>query len=344
MPRAVRTALVAVLVLAVAGLAVYTGWVGVEGSHRLVDREGTTRDCRTPEVQFGWEYEAINYDIADDAVLAERNADLADCEYEGTLAGDEVVTEDGIRIAGWYVPAGSGAGPDAPTVVLVHGFKANKSGILRYGEALHEDFNLVVYDARNTGRSTGTQTTAGVFEQRDLTAVLDWLEREKSPEHVGVLGNSLGAATALAAARTDERIEALALDSMHTRIGYQIEARVGAEYWSYPGTTWAIIGAAWVRTGANIGSIDAEDTVVSYGERPMMLIHGTADTEDLPSRTEAFHEQALELGVPVELHWCADSGHNPDAGMPVDVCHDQFGAWTHAFFTEALVTMAAADR
>jgi pimeloyl-ACP methyl ester carboxylesterase len=332
-----RVALAIVLVLAVA-LIGYTGYVGYEGSRRAVDRDGTSTDCRTPDVQFGWDYEAINYDIADDAELQVRNPDVADCAYEGTPAGDEVVTDDGIRIAGWYIPAANGAAPDAPTVVLVHGFKANKSGILKYGAELHETFNLVAYDARNTGRSTGTQTTSGVLEQQDLRAVIDWLERTKGPGQIGVLGNSLGAATALAEARDDPRVDALALDSMHTRIRYQMEARVDAEYVSYFGTTWAIVTGIQLRTGVDVTIIDAEDTIEAYGVRPLLLTHGTADTEDLPERTQAFFDRAVADGIPTELHWCADSGHKAPAGMPAEVCAEEFAAWTTDFFERALVS------
>jgi pimeloyl-ACP methyl ester carboxylesterase len=334
-----RVALVIVLVLAVV-LIGYTGYVGYEGSRRAVDRDGTSRDCRTPQVQFGWDYEAINYDIADDVALEVRNPDLADCAYEGTPAGSEVVTDDGISIAGWYIPAANGAGPENPTVVLVHGFKANKSGILQYGAGLHREFNLVAYDARNTGRSTGTQTTSGVLERQDLRAVIDWLERTKGPSEIGVLGNSLGAATALAEARDDPRVDALALDSMHTRIRYQMEARVDAEYVSYFGTTWAIVTGIQLRTGVDVTTIDAEDTIEGYGVRPLLLTHGTADTEDLPDRTRAFFDDAVADGIPAELYWCPDSGHNAPAGMPAEVCADEFAAWTTDFFERALVSRA----
>ncbi|HEX6129683.1 MAG TPA: alpha/beta hydrolase [Candidatus Limnocylindria bacterium] len=327
---------VAFAMVGIIGLVAYTGYIGYEGSRRLVERDGTSRDCRTPDVQYGWAYEAINYDIADDAELRARNDDLRDCAYEGTPAGDEVVTVDGVRIAGWYIPAANGAGPTAPTVVAIHGFKANKSGILKYTIGLHEDFNLVVYDARNAGRSTGTQTTGGVLEQNDLRAILDWLERTKRPDRIGVLGNSLGAATALAEVREDERVDALALDSMHTRIGYQLEARVDAEYFAYFGTTWAIVSGTWLRTGTDLASIDAEDTIEGYGMRPLLLIHGTADDEDLPERTEAFAEHARSLGIATELHWCPGSGHNAAAGMPAEVCANDFAAWTSQFFAEAL--------
>jgi pimeloyl-ACP methyl ester carboxylesterase len=326
---------IAILVILVIAAIGYAGYVGYEGSRQLVEGRATG-DCRTPEVQFGWSYEAINYDIADDAQLQARNADLTNCSYQGTKAGDEVVTDDGVGIAGWYVPAANGAGPTAPTVVLVHGFTVNMSNILRYGEGLHEAFNLVAFDMRNVGRSGGDKTTAGVLEQKDLRAIIDWLERTKHPSHLGVLGNSLGAATAMAEAVGDPRVEALALDSMHTRLRYQIEARLShAGHPAYPGT-WAIFIGIRIRTGIDVGSIDAEDELPAFGARPMLLTHGTADNEDLPERTRAFYDEAIADGIPAELHLCESAGHNAPAGMPVDVCRDDFGGWVRDFFTRTL--------
>lgn len=324
-----------VAVALVAGIG-YTGYVGYEGSRQLVEGGGSSLDCRTPDVQFGWSYEAINYDIADDALLKSRNTDLTECSYIGTQAGDAVVTDDGMRIAGWYIPAGDGAAPTAATVVLVHGFGATKTGILKYGDGLHERFNLVAFDMRNAGRSSGEVTTGGVLEQKDLRAIIDWLERTKHPSHIGVLGNSLGAVTALAEALQDPRVEALALDSMHTRMRYQVEARLQhAGHPAYPGT-WAIFVAARIRTGVDLGSIDATDEIDKIGQLPVLLTHGTADNEDLPERTQAFYESAVAAGVSIELHWCDGSGHNAPGGLPVDVCRVAFGGWQLSFFTRTL--------
>jgi pimeloyl-ACP methyl ester carboxylesterase len=331
-----RRILLALVALVVVAGAAYTGYVGYEGSRQLVETSTNPGDCRTPEEQFGWAYEAINYDIADDAALKVHNADLTRCSDQGAKAGDAVVTDDGIRIAGWYVPAGNGAGPTAPTVVLVHGFTNTKANILAYGEGLHQHFNLVAFDMRNRGRSTGTQTTGGVLEQKDLRAIIDWVEREKHPTHLGVLGNSLGAATAMAEARDDPRVEALALDSMHTRLSYQIEARLQHNgHPAYPGT-WAIFLGIRIRTGVDAGSIDAADEMGDFVRRPILLSHGTADTEDLPARTQTFYEDARAAGVKIELHWCEGAGHNAPAGMPVAVCHDEFGAWMLDFFSRYL--------
>lgn len=336
MSRRSRLLVVVLAALAVAMLA-YTAYVGFEGSRQLAAGATNYFDCRTPEARFDWAYEAINYDIADDALLASRNEDMADCTtYQGAPAGDVVVTDDGVHIAGWYIPAGNGAGPTAPTVVLVHGFGVNKSHVLAYGEGLHDEFNLVAFDMRNVGRSTGDVTTSGVLERNDLRAIIDWLERTKRPTHIGVLGNSLGAGTALAEAVDDPRVEAIALDSMHTRFRYQVEARLEhAGHPAYPGT-WAIFVGAWIRTGVDIGSIDAEDEIARIGERPILLTHGTADNEDLPERTQAMYDRAAADGLDVELHFCDGSGHNAPAGMPVVVCREAFGEWMRDFFTRTL--------
>jgi fermentation-respiration switch protein FrsA (DUF1100 family) len=319
------------ILLLLAGIG-YTGYVGFEGSRQIVNvDEARNRDCRTPDVLFDWEYEAINYDIADDATLKADNPDMSDCSSQGAKAGDEVVTTDGVRIAGWYVPAANGAGATAPTVILVHGFSTNKSGVIRYGEGLHESFNLVAFDMRNGGRSTGTQTTAGVLEQDDLRAIIDWLVQEKDPTWIGVLGNSMGAATAISEARTDDRVQALALDSMHTRLSFQFEQRLKhAGHPPYPGT-WAIFIGARIRTGLDLGAADPADALADIGDRPILVTHGTADDEDLPDRTRQFVIDAEEAGIPVEVQWCDGAGH----GGVVDVCRDDFATWILDFFTAA---------
>src|SRR5206468_1873130 len=130
---------------------------------------------------YGWAYEAINYPMADDARIRADNRDMTDCASQGVKAGDEVVTSDGIHVAGWYIPAADGASATAATIVLVHGYGQNKTGILHYAPGLHQRFNLVAFDERNGGRSTGSQTTLGVLEQKDVRAMIDWVERVKHP-------------------------------------------------------------------------------------------------------------------------------------------------------------------
>jgi pimeloyl-ACP methyl ester carboxylesterase len=318
--------------LALVGLVGYTGYVGFVGSDQLIHPTGNP-DCRTPLVRYGWSYDPINYAIADDAVLQRENPDMTTCSGQGAIAGDEVVTSDGTRIGGWYIPAGDGGGADATTVVLVHGWGANKSEVLKYAVAFHEKYNVVAFDLRNGGRSSGTETTFGIREQLDLEAIIDWLERTKHPAHIAVMGNSMGGATSVLAAASDQRIEALILDSMHARVvdvvGRRLE--VDAGHPSIPGTP-AIIAGIWLRTGLNLTDADPISFISALGKRPLLLLHGTADANDLPERSaEAILGEAQRAGVPVELHLCQGATH----GHVIDTCPADWARWSTDFLEAA---------
>src|SRR5512135_1350500 len=122
----VVAALVAAAVLLVVGG--YTVYALVPGSDDLL-HPSRSLDCRTPAFQYGWAYEAINYDRASDADLrpvppVQRDPNWT-CGGRPGPAGDVVVTSDGIRLAGWYIPAANGLGPTGPTIVLVPGRSSN---------------------------------------------------------------------------------------------------------------------------------------------------------------------------------------------------------------------------
>jgi uncharacterized protein len=325
-----RTARILVALLVVAGIG-YTAYVGYEGSRQVVElsRERTA-DCRTPDVAFGWDYEAINYDGADDERLASY-PDRLRCPSQGSMAGDDVVASDGTPIAGWYVPA-QNAPEQAATVILVHGHGATKSAVLAHAAGLHAGFNLVFVDLRNGGRSGDTQTTMGVLEQLDVRAIVDWLEREKRADRIGVLGDSMGAATALALAVEDSRVDALILDSVHRSLSDNLAQRLSASgHPAYPGV-WAILAGAHLRTGVDLTSADPVATIARYGDRPLLFIHGTADAEDLPVSVEGLLRAARNGGTSGRIEWCEGATH----GQPAHHCPDAYGEWTASFFTDAL--------
>ncbi len=302
---------------------------------------GLVGDCRTPMSRYGWPYEAINYDPADDAVLQRDNPDMGECSTQGAKAGGDIVTSDGIHVGGWYIPAGDGIGADGPTVVLVHGWGANKSEVLKYAVAFHATFNVVAFDLRNGGRSSSSPTTFGVREPRDLEAVIDWLVRTKHPAHIAVMGNSMGGATAVLAAATDQRIEALILDSTHARVvdvlGRRLEVNEGQP--SIPGAP-AIIAGIWLRIGVNVMDADPISSISALGDRPLLIIHGSADQHDLPQRSALANQaEAERAGVPVELHFCEGATH----GRVIDTCPTDWARWSVAFLGRAFGLPVAGD-
>ena len=327
--RRIRRGVVALLAAtALVGLTGYTAYVGVIGSDQLIHPTGNP-DCRTPLVRFGWTYEAVNYDIADDAVLQAQNPDMAHCASQGATAGTEVVTTDGVPIAGWYIPAADGAGPTGTTVVIVHGWDANKSEALKYAVPLHAAFNAVVIDLRGGGRSGAADSTFGPREKLDIEAVIDWLQRTKHPAHIAVMGNSMGGGAAALAAAGDPRIEALILDSTHAHVANIFERRleVDAGHPSLPGTP-AILAAIWLRMGLDLMEADPIAAMPALGRRPLLLLHGAADVNDLPAASvDAIYRAAQDAGVPVERRLCPGATH----GRVIDTCPAEWGQWIVGF-------------
>jgi dienelactone hydrolase len=321
--------LIGAVVFGLLGVGTWSGYSGVVGAEEMVNPTGKWPHCETPASKYGWDYEAINYDKADDVRMAAADPDLRDCVTQGTTAGSDVVTIDGISIAGWYIPAASDTGPRGPTLLLVPGWKSNKSEILKYAPPLHTAFNLLLIDLRNGGRSGATLTTWGFRESLDVRAMVDWLVRTKDPSWIGGVGNSMGAATLLAEAVGDPRLKALILDSMHASVAATLGDGIEFEQHlpGYP-TAWAMVATTSVRIGADLTSIDPVRTITQLGDRPVLLLHGTADMLDRPERSaERTVAAARQAGVPVLLQYCEGATH----GAVIDRCPEQWASWVDDF-------------
>jgi pimeloyl-ACP methyl ester carboxylesterase len=101
---------------------------------------------------------------------------------------------DGTELAVYVVGA-----PEAPTVVLIHGFSADLTLWHYQWKALSENYRVVLYDQRGHGRSgpgVGGDYSLEALG-RDLRAVLD---AEGGAGPVGLMGHSLGGMTILSLA------------------------------------------------------------------------------------------------------------------------------------------------
>jgi pimeloyl-ACP methyl ester carboxylesterase len=320
------------IVALLVALVAYLGYVGFVGSQQVAEPEAPSADCRTPAVAYGWTYEAINYDAETDALLADM-PDPLNCTQHGDPAGPDLLASDGIPLAGWYIPAGNGAAPTGATVVLAHGHGGNKSSMLEVAALLHEGYNLVLFDFRNHGQSGEAATTVGVMEQRDLDAVLDWLEASKSPAAIAVLGESMGGAVAAAEAIGDPRVDALILDSTHATLANALQARLeSAGYpFSLPGA-WSILLGGLVRTGQDMSAVDPVQSIERFGDRPLLIIAGGQDDQLGPHDADDLVTAAQEGGSSVSLQVCAAAGH----GASSSACASDYGSWVLGFLQGAL--------
>jgi hypothetical protein len=111
------------------------------------------------------------------------------------LAFDEVeiATADGERLHAWWVPHRNARG----TLLFSHGNAGNISYRLDSLRLFHQlRLNVLIYDYRGYGRSTGSPGEAGLY--RDGEAVWRWLtdERGMAENRIVAFGRSMGAAIA----------------------------------------------------------------------------------------------------------------------------------------------------
>ncbi len=312
-------------------LVAYFGYVGFEGSRQLTEAPSPSTDCRTPAT-MGWAYEAVNYDQAADAALA-GEPDPTNCTARGALAGDEVTGPGGVGLAAWYIPAGNGAMAAAPTVVIVHGWGSNKSAMLERAAVLHDAYHLLIPDLRNHGQSGDAQTTQGVGEAADLRALLDWLQVQKAPTAIAVLGVSMGGATALAEVDRDERVAGVIVESTHATLANAIQARLERAGYplALPGS-WAILLGSLIRTGVDVSSIDPVLGVRRLDDRPLLLVFGGADDSIGQDDATALATAAEEAGSAVDRAMCEAAGH----GETLQVCPQLWSAAVLGFLERVI--------
>jgi pimeloyl-ACP methyl ester carboxylesterase len=127
---------------------------------------------------------------------------------------------DGTRARGWLLKGAEGA----PAVVLLHRYGADRSFLFNLGVKINETTNYTILwpDLRGHGVAPPvSRTSFGTRESEDLLAALEFLRNAKSDKQnklvgdiYGVYGVELGAYAALKAARADNQIRVLVLDSV----------------------------------------------------------------------------------------------------------------------------------
>ena len=117
--------------------------------------------------------------------------------------------------------------------------------------------------------------------------------------------------------------------SLSAQVGNILETERGHPAW--PGS-WAILTGVSLRIGADINSVDPVGTITRVGDRPVLLIHGSADLVDRPDESaERNLHAAQEAGVPVGLQVCPGAKH----GEVVDTCRAKWERWAVSFMDAA---------
>ena len=122
---------------------------------------------------------------------------------------------DGLWLSGWKLTTDL----QAPWVIVCHGLGTNRADLLDVAAALVQaGYNVLTFDFRAHAESQGRVTSFGWREQHDLEGALAFLgSLPDVPERpCGVYGVSMGGAVAIMVAARDERLAAVAVDSIYS--------------------------------------------------------------------------------------------------------------------------------
>jgi alpha-beta hydrolase superfamily lysophospholipase len=208
-------------------------------------------------------------------------------------AATEFQSASGATIRGWFIAGQPGHG----AVVLMHGVHANRLSMVRRARLLlAQGFAVLLFDFQAHGESTGTRITFGHLEGRDAAAAVAFMRQRAPGERIGVIGSSLGGASALLAPG-GLHIEALVLESVYPDIGSATANRISAVLGAPLGPIVAkpvarlfellmapILGA----TPADLRPIDRMADI----NAPVLVLGGTSDTSTTPDETTAMFDRA----------------------------------------------------
>lgn len=199
-------------------------------------------------------------------------------------------TDDNINISGWFIPAKN---KTAKTIILMHGYPADKGDILPGTLFLHQQYNLFYFDFRYLGESGGSYSTLGKNETLDLLAAIKFLE-SRGIKDVIVWGFSLGGAVALMTAPLSKNISCIISESAYARLDWLANDYYRIPLLKYP---LAQLTRLW---GILFLGYDIKDvSPVQSAEKitvPVLLIHSTHD-QVIPVEHAYALQNALKYNV-----------------------------------------------
>ncbi len=216
-------------------------------------------------------------------------------------------TVDGLTLRGWFIPSEKKA---AKTLILLHGYPADKGNILPALAFLHADFNLLLFDFRYLGESEGSYSTAGAKEVEDLLAAIRFL-KTRGIEEVGVWGFSMGGAVGLMTIDKAPEIRAVVSESSYASLTEMALQLFRVPLLNYP---MAYLIGFWAKLFLGI---DVRD--VSPAEKirnttvPILITHSSTDAVVPFSQAKAL--QGALINNPRAEFWFND-----------DFAHGQMGS------------------
>lgn len=107
--------------------------------------------------------------------------------------------DPGVTLSGRWLPSTT---PSSRTIVMGHGYASRWTSMAPLAQALRQSgYHVFLFDFRAHGRSTGSETTFGLEEGRDIAAAVQYVKTHypQQSQRLFYYGHSMGAAALMAA-------------------------------------------------------------------------------------------------------------------------------------------------
>jgi len=210
---------------------------------------------------------------------------------------------DGGTLEIWYVPAnGSRA-----LVLMFPGYAESKESLLSQAATFHDlGYDTLLVDFRGAGGSSGSDTTLGVRESRDVASGVDYARAQWPDRRIVLYGVSMGAAAVLRAmavegVKPDAAILESPFDSLLSTVGNRFNA-TGLP--SFPASQLLVFWGS-VQQGSNGFANNPVDYARSL-KCPSLLLHGQDDPRVTVQQNQAIYDA---LGGPKQQVEFQGAGH-----------------------------------
>ena len=228
-------------------------------------------------------------------------------------------SDDNLKLSGWFIPNNR----TNATIIVMHGYPADKANLLGIAEFLAKDFNVFLFDFRSFGRSGGKYTTSGYLEKNDLLGAIKYLEKEKKITKIGLYGFSLGGAVALMT--NHENVKAIVSDSAYAKLSNIVQHMYRMFFiFKYPlAYLTKLYGILFLRI--NIDDASPVDNIKNI-EVPILIIHADKDSQIPVSEAYLLHEANKNTGL-----WIVE---NAEHGMTHSINPEKYEKKVVGFFKE----------
>ncbi|MFC2062860.1 alpha/beta hydrolase [Chloroflexota bacterium] len=215
---------------------------------------------------------------------------------------------DNIKLAGWYLPAGSKS-----TIIVTHGGKRNRADATTQllemcGELAGQGFNILTFDRRGCGLSAASPRKSRAHFERDFGGAVDYIRsRSDTGEKVFLLGISIGAVAAIMFAYDEDGISGIVADSCFVSIPEMVKRVIRRA-----NITFSIFSPTALWAGEKLFGLPRENAIDRVGRVscPVLFINGAEDYSVPAEDTHRLHQASDN---PQDETWIAPGADHSQA-------------------------------